>query len=73
MTALVALTMAIHKPSHDEYIMKLAKAVANNAPDALDIIARGECSDVPLRVEGKVDLYARVEVDPRLFTNWLNP
>lgn len=72
-TALVALTMAIHKPSHDEYIMKLAKGVANNAPDAIDLIARGESSDVPLRVEGKVDLYARVEVDPRLFTNWLNP
>jgi hypothetical protein len=71
--ALVALTMAIQKPSHQEYILRLAKGVANNAPEALAMITQGESQDVPLRVDGKIDLYARVEVDHRMFTNWLNP
>lgn len=71
--ALVALTMAIHKPSNNEYILKLANGVRNNAPEAFAMIANGGSTDVPLRVDGRVDLYSRVEVDQQLFTNWLNP
>lgn len=71
--ALFALTMAIHKPAHDEYIMKLAKGVGNNAPKALEMIIQGHSLDVPLQVDGKIDIYARVEVDHQLFVNWLNP
>jgi hypothetical protein len=72
--ALVALIQAsVHRDVPDEYMEKLMQGVQNNTPDAFSAIAEGVSSDVPLRVDGKVDFYARVEIDQRVFSGWLNP
>jgi len=72
--ALVALIQAtVHRDIPDEYMNKLIQGVKNNAPDAFSAIAEGDSHDVPLRVDGKVGLFAKVEVDPIIYTGWLNP
>lgn len=68
--ALVALIQAtVHRDVPDAYIEKLMRGVKNNAASAFLAIAGGPSQDVPLRVDGVVDSYARVEVDK----DWLNP
>lgn len=72
--AFVALLQAsVHRDIPKEYIEKLGRGVRNNSPDAFAAIFAGSPSDVPLRVGGKVDLYAKVEIDPIIFENWLDP
>lgn len=72
--ALACLIQAsVHKDIPDEYMDKLIDGVKNNSPDAFLAIANGPSYDVPLKVAGKVDYFSRVEIDPTLYTNWLNP
>ena len=72
--ALVALIQAtVHREVPDAYMDKLIRGVRNNARSAFDAIANGASSDVPLRVNGNVDVFAKVEIDPRIFPEWLNP
>jgi hypothetical protein len=71
LTALVQAT--VHQDIPEDYIEKLMTGVRNNAPSAFSAIANGVSNDVPIRVGGKVDLYARVEIDESIFTDWLNP
>jgi len=72
--ALFALTQAtVHRDIPETYMDKLMRGVRNNAPTAFAAIANGPAELVPLRVEGKVDDYARMEVDVLIFNDWLNP
>ena len=72
--ALAALIQAtVHKDIPDEYMNKLIRGVRNNTPDAFSAIVEGDSHEVPLRVDGKVDLFDKVEIDPILYTDWLNP
>ncbi len=72
--ALASLIQAtVHKDIPDKYMDKLIHGVKNNAYDAFLAIANGSSSDVLLRVDGKVDSFSKVEINPILYTNWLNP
>lgn len=72
--ALAALIQAtVHQEIPEDYINKLVAGVRNNTPSAFEAIVTGTSEDVPIRVDGQVDLYSRVEVDNSIFTDWLNP
>lgn len=72
--ALVSLIQAtVHRQVPDQYMEKLMRGVRNNAPSAFEAIREGSAQDVPLRVDGEVGLFSKVEVDNSIFSDWLNP
>lgn len=71
LTALIQST--VHQEIPEDYVSKLLSGVQNNAPSAFEAIANGFSEDVPIRVDGLVDMYSRVEIDNSIFKDWLNP
>ncbi|PUB10529.1 hypothetical protein [Yoonia sediminilitoris] len=71
LSALIQST--IHQDIPETYMEKLVKGVQNNAPSAFAAIAEGSSTDVPIKVNGRVNMYARVEIDNSIYTDWLNP
>ena len=71
----MALTMgqAFHGPTAHDYWEKLVKGVRNNNREVLGYLKLDGTKDVLYQILGKLEPLKRMEIDRRLFADWLNP
>jgi hypothetical protein len=72
--ALIAITQAsIYTDKYNDYFVKLFDGVKNNNPEVIHYFNFTGNEDVPLSINGNVTSFPIASLDPRLFSDWLDP